>query len=70
MQPNLYNLHKLSTLWYTLYDILCLCPTLEHTMVSEYRVRKASGMAIRSHELQSNVQYLNGMLTTHEAANS
>ena len=25
-------------------------------------------MAIRSHELQSNVQYLNGMLTTHEAA--
>ena len=30
--------------------------------------KKGFGMAIRSHELQSNVQYLNGMLTTHEAA--
>src|SRR3984893_11881108 len=38
--------------------------TIESTAIR----RKASDMALRSDELHHNLQHLNGMLTTHEAA--
>lgn len=41
-----------------------MCLTLYSTVIR----RKASDMALRSDELNYNLQHLNGMLTTHEAA--
>src|SRR5579871_5718713 len=44
---------------------------MSHCWRSEYNTatrRKASTMALRSDELHYNLQHLNGMLTTHEAA--
>ena len=47
--------------WYTHNDYVCL---LRNTASR----RKAFEMALRSDELHYNLQHLNGMLTTHEAA--
>jgi excisionase family DNA binding protein len=52
--------------WYTHHDYECLFPALEQA--KPQKRRKASEMALRSDELHYNLQHLNGMLTTHEAA--
>src|SRR5579863_831392 len=55
------DLSIFSIVWYTHHEYVCLLRS------TAFR-RKAFEMALRSDELHYNLQHLNGMLTTHEAA--
>src|SRR5215467_4817909 len=56
--------HSIASMVYS----ACLSMVFSGTSEVRQPVRKASVMALRSDELHQNLQHLNGMLTTHEAA--